>query len=208
MLTKTTKSIVKNKQHGMTLLELLVVIVIMAIIATFALPSYRQFNRQKHVDRFANQFANALQFAKRQATITAHTVSICPTDNLQNSPIICLNNWEDLAKIDNPSRGWLIFRDKNHNNKREKSETLYRKFNTNDSLVNLSWTGRYPVIKVFPQSTSGSSGSMRIYSPRQGVQLNKWHNKKTPFKRELLETRIILSSLGKVTYKSYRHKNE
>lgn len=72
---------------GFTLIELLVTIMILAIVMTWVVPSYRQFAARNQVAAEVIRLRTALTIA-RNTSITQHTeTTICPSINQRNCTI-------------------------------------------------------------------------------------------------------------------------
>lgn len=63
---------------GMTLTELLVVIVVMAMMAVFAMPRLSALTNSNRLDALMADVANDIEFAMSEAMRRGHAVTICP----------------------------------------------------------------------------------------------------------------------------------
>lgn len=89
-----------HHQRGLTLIELLVAIALMAVILTIAVPGLGRFVEQQRLTATTNQLVGHLQFARGEA-ITRHTlVAACPSSD----GLSCTedNRWEE---------GWIVYLD-------------------------------------------------------------------------------------------------
>lgn len=80
-----------NRQRGMTLIELMVATVILAIIASVALPAMRDLFTRKSAQSISTFFERSIKMARVEATQRSSTVRVKPTSNT--------NDW---------SQGWFI----------------------------------------------------------------------------------------------------
>lgn len=65
-----------RREAGFTLIELLVTVVIVAIFASIAVPSFTQMIQTMRVKSAANQLYDLLQFSRGQAVTTGNSVTI------------------------------------------------------------------------------------------------------------------------------------
>jgi type IV fimbrial biogenesis protein FimT len=100
-----------KKQHGFTLVELIVTVAVAAILMAIAMPSLRSSMTRSQVSTAANDFSATLQFARAQAVSLNRCVSVCSSQNTLNmaatSPTVpsCTGsgvNWDT---------GWIVFED-------------------------------------------------------------------------------------------------
>jgi len=85
----------KHHQLGVTLVELLVVIFIMAILLSIGVPSFQSLIAQNRVSSAANVLQSSLQFARSTAIAQSAPVTICVA-NFSTTPTSCQinnNNW-------------------------------------------------------------------------------------------------------------------
>jgi type IV fimbrial biogenesis protein FimT len=88
-------------QHsGVSLIEVLTVIVIVAILTTLAVPSFRDVTQRNRIASQINSFIADLQFARSEAIKRGVSVTVCPS----TSGAACsgLNAWHS---------GWIVFSD-------------------------------------------------------------------------------------------------
>jgi prepilin-type N-terminal cleavage/methylation domain-containing protein len=68
----------KNRSSGFTLLELMAVVIILAIIAAFAVPSFQEMIRRNRITGYSSEMVTAVQAARSEAIKLGATVSLRP----------------------------------------------------------------------------------------------------------------------------------
>jgi type IV fimbrial biogenesis protein FimT len=91
-------------QRGVTLLELMIVVLLLGIVLSLGVPGFRELVLNNRQAGAVNEFITALQLARSEA-ITSNVaapaaVSVCPSNNGTG----CAGNWSD---------GWIVFTDAN-----------------------------------------------------------------------------------------------
>lgn len=86
---------------GFGLIELLVVVAIVAILASLAMPSYRQTMQSNRVSTEANDLLTAIDMARGEAVTRSRFVSICPA----NAAATACGGTTDWGN------GWIVFAD-------------------------------------------------------------------------------------------------
>ena len=95
----------KHLSRGFTLIELMVVIALLAIIASLAAPSLRAVVVRNKVANVGNEFAAALQQARALAVSRNSCMSLCAAS--ANNATTCAA--ANAAVADFLANGWLIF---------------------------------------------------------------------------------------------------
>jgi type IV fimbrial biogenesis protein FimT len=90
---------VARQMRGMTLVELLTVVVIVAILGALAAPSFGGLRRATGVSTAASELLGALHFARSSAIVNGLPVTLC----LSADDLTCVGSSTAAAK------GWLVF---------------------------------------------------------------------------------------------------
>lgn len=85
-------------QQGMTMPEILIVLLIMSVLVSIAGPSLSALVKKTHLRGEADRIMTSLNYARSEAIKLNSTVSLCRSSNGTS----CTGDWED---------GWLVFRD-------------------------------------------------------------------------------------------------
>ncbi|TDT37121.1 type IV fimbrial biogenesis protein FimT/type IV fimbrial biogenesis protein FimU [Halospina denitrificans] len=65
-----------RKQSGFTLIELMIVVILVAIIATVAIPGYQQFVESNEVSAVTNRLVGTLSYARSEALKEGRNVTV------------------------------------------------------------------------------------------------------------------------------------
>ncbi|MFC2993477.1 GspH/FimT family pseudopilin [Halomonas tibetensis] len=68
-----------QRQQGLTLIELIVVIAVLAIITTVGIPNFQQFTARNEVAAEVMKLKSALSMAQTHAIMKRSTVTLCPS---------------------------------------------------------------------------------------------------------------------------------
>lgn len=107
-------------QQGLTLLELLVTIAMMAILLTIAVPSYRESIRQNRLTVQIGGFVAALRLAQSEAIRLDQMVTLCKSSNPEATTTPACDNattWDS---------GWVLFVDANGDGIIDTGESIIR----------------------------------------------------------------------------------
>lgn len=87
-----------SRSRGFTLIEMIVTLIIVAILAAFAMPQMTGMLHRNAVSNASNTLLADLAYARGEAVVRRTTVSICPT-----------TNGTTCANTDAYASGWLVY---------------------------------------------------------------------------------------------------
>jgi type IV fimbrial biogenesis protein FimT len=114
------------RQHGFTLLELLVTLGIAAILASMAIPAYANLVKRSNSQTLAYQLVTLVRFARSEAINKKVTITLCGSGD----GVICTDDW---------SKTILIFADRNRDGVLDGSDTLLRRVSALKEGETLAW---------------------------------------------------------------------
>jgi prepilin-type N-terminal cleavage/methylation domain-containing protein len=188
----------KNRSHGFTLMELMVVLALVAAIMAIGVPSFREFTRNNRMVTMANDFLTGIQVARTEAIkrqVVSGGVALCASNNPDDDNPTC------LSKDDTNFNGWVVFVDSNNDCVRDPDKTKgeivlrtgsridttntaasYRKSVSNGSCISFAATGfvradnpktpNVPVRTVFCDERGNTNQSTSIpLSVARGVEV-------------------------------------
>ena len=94
---------------GLTLIEVMLTLAIIAIIASFAAPSFNNLMRRQQVSGEADVLFSLVYFARSEAIKRNKVVTICKSDD----GMVCGGSW---------SNGWIVFVDNDKDGNRDSGE--------------------------------------------------------------------------------------
>lgn len=105
--------------RGFTLVELLVVLAMMGILLTIAVPGYAFLLHSSRLATVTNDLVSALQLARSEAIKRGMRITVCKTSNAMESTPVCDStaDWQ---------QGWLVFADGGTKGVIDTDDTLLR----------------------------------------------------------------------------------
>ena len=104
-------------QRGFTLGELLITVVVAAVLAAAALPSYRTIMRNARLTTQSYDFVSALSLARSEAVKRGVPVTVCASADQAACGGTTGCNWEN---------GWIVFVDSNNNHTVDVGDEILR----------------------------------------------------------------------------------
>ncbi len=94
----------KTKQHGFTIYELLITMLMIGIILSIGVPSMSGFMQNSRITSTANDLHASFQLARSEAARSKSNITICASANSMDAAAACGGTFND---------GWIIFIDLN-----------------------------------------------------------------------------------------------
>lgn len=136
-------------QRGLTLIEILITLAVMAVLFGLAVPSYSALMQRLASQAAARELFSALTLARAQALSTRQAVIVCPGQGACNGA----GRWE---------AGYVIGIDANRNDRLDPDERRIWQSGAASRVTILSNSGR-PQIRYLPTGrASGSNATFRV----------------------------------------------
>lgn len=117
---------IRYRERGVTLVELLIVISIAGILASLALPSYRNMIISNKISTLTSELHGNLLLARSEALKRGINVSVCKSSNADSVAAACDISQSEAGVNIGWASGWLIFADLNGNCSLDNGEPLIR----------------------------------------------------------------------------------
>lgn len=146
-----------SKNHGFTLLRLLVAVAIMSILTTQALPAMRDISASSTATSTINQIFQYLQYARSLALSHSRHITVCGYDEGD----LCASDWE---------HGIKVFHDANVNGDQDPGETTMRvfRFPAGESYIDLNASFGVSYIRFTPLGTTYNGNGNVVYCAKAG----------------------------------------
>lgn len=109
----------KRTQHGFTLYELLITVLIVGVVLTFGVPNMLQFSQNSRMTSSANDLHSAFHLARSESGRAKTNITICASNNSLAAAANCGGTWE---------QGFIVFIDTNGDiNRAGGTETILRR---------------------------------------------------------------------------------
>ncbi len=148
-----------HPQAGLTLVELMITIVVLAVVAGMAIPSFSYLVTSNAIASQTNHFAAAINLARSEAIKRNTDVIMC-----KRSGTGCDNNgqWED---------GWVIFADNDADNSLDSGEeiqyvdALKPNYTLRASVTNTNWLSFQSDGRIITSTGAAGSVVFRLCAP-------------------------------------------
>lgn len=97
--TREGQALSRRLARGFTIIELMLVLILVAVLLSFAAPSFQASLQRNRLQSTVSEVASSLSFARAEAVIRSNPVAMCPTADFATCSG---SNWET---------GWLVFED-------------------------------------------------------------------------------------------------
>jgi len=175
------------RQAGVTLVELLTVMVIAGILMSIGIPSYRYITTNNRMSTEANQLLGDLQYARSEAVKEGQSVTVCVAASTSPTSPACAattaTTWE---------KGWIEFSDLNNDQKIDSGDPVLRienafvggdTFGSNNSVGAITFNrsgfvnalGAAQVTVTLHDSTSASAYTRCLYLTQAGMAYVQTH---------------------------------
>ena len=144
----------KQRQSGLTLIELIFVLAVAAILAAIGLPAMAGFVAENRVSAKTNVTLAHLQFARQSAVTRRANVVACPSDD--HASCSGHNRWD---------QGWIIFIDRDNDREADTPADLLRVVAPKEALL-LHSAGRHRVRFQPSGAAYGTNLTIRVCDPR------------------------------------------
>ena len=94
----------KRTQTGFTLYELLITVLIVGVILTFAVPNLQDFARNSRMTATANNLLSAFHLARSESSRAKTNITVCASSNPLQKSANCGGTWD---------QGYIVFVDEN-----------------------------------------------------------------------------------------------
>jgi len=105
-------------QHGFTLYELLITVMIVGIVLAFSIPNMQAFTQNSRMTSTANDLHSAFHLARSESSRAKTNITICASTNSMEGAANCGGTWD---------QGYIVFVDQDGNLDRQgQEETVLR----------------------------------------------------------------------------------
>jgi len=103
----------RMRQRGLTVIELMLTLSVIAVVASLAVPSFSDLIQRQRIVAAANQLVAGINLTRQRAVMDNAITRICPS--VSGLDCDAGNRWD---------RGWIIFRDPNNQRRPESPELV------------------------------------------------------------------------------------
>lgn len=141
--------------RGVTLLELMVAITVLAILAGIGVPAFSNIMRNNAIAAQASNLVSALSLARSEAMKRGIRVSVCPSNDSGNA---CTEDWNN---------GWLVFADDfGAAGVLEASDVPIQQFAGSNSGVTVATD--VPAVVFMPSAATNSGAALNFSLTKEG----------------------------------------
>ncbi len=149
----------QNQQTGMTIIELIMSLSIVAIGLGASLPSFSNLLKNQTLTTENNRLVSALNLARNQAISHNKIVIICASRS--GSDCDAGRSW---------NQGWIVFTDENFNRVRDADETVTRVAQASQTGVSIISPAARQILRFFPDGSSPGSNATLTFCDERGAE--------------------------------------
>ncbi|WP_374340750.1 GspH/FimT family pseudopilin [Methyloversatilis sp.] len=113
-------------QHGFSLIELMIVVLLLAIVSAFAMPAFQSFIASSRLTSEANEVLAALNLARSEAVRVQRRVVLCRAAQTNGQVVPSATSGCVTTTTSQPWQGWFVFVDNDADGVFDVGETVIR----------------------------------------------------------------------------------